>query len=241
MSFLARCASAIATIALVLGGTCASAQHGRVTARIVVERKDQQPAPGRDLATVVWLTPLDVPGGAPAPTPRAGVQLLQKNKRFDPHILIVPVGTAVEFPNRDPFFHNVFSLFNGKRFDLGLYEAGSSRTVHFDRPGISYIFCNIHSEMSAVVIALDTPYYALPDTAGSVVIDDVRPGRYRLNVWHEGSSPDILKSLSRPLTVSSAETALGSLTVLQDKVALAHKNKYGRDYEEPAKPAYDRH
>ena len=70
------------------------------------------------------------------------------------------MGAVVQFPNHDPFFHNVFSLFEGKRFDLGLYEAGSSRNVSFDRPGISYIFCNIHAEMSAVVIAcrlLTTP------------------------------------------------------------------------------------
>ena len=71
-------------------------------------------------------------------------------------------GSSVEFPNRDPWFHNVFSLFNGKRFDLGLYEAGSTRTVHFDREGISFIFCNIHPEMSAVIVVLRTPISPSP-------------------------------------------------------------------------------
>src|ERR1700732_5438520 len=103
--------------------------------------------------TVVWLTPMTGAGGeeatAPQPSPSANSRLVQKNKSFEPHILVVPVGSMVEFPNRDPFFHNVFSLFEGKRFDLGLYEAGSSRDVLFDKPGVSYIFCNIHAEMSA--------------------------------------------------------------------------------------------
>ena len=88
--------------------------------------------------------------------------LQQKNKTFEPHLLVVTKGSTVDFPNRDPWFHNVFSLFNGKRFDLGLYEAGTSRTVHFDREGISYIFCNIHPEMSAVVVVLASQYFAYP-------------------------------------------------------------------------------
>src|ERR1019366_9401045 len=70
--------------------------------------------------------------------------LKKKNKAFEPHLIVVTKGSTADFPNRDPWFHNVFSLFNGKRVDLGLYEAGTSRTVHFDREGVSYIFCNIH-------------------------------------------------------------------------------------------------
>src|SRR5438045_5108518 len=104
--------------------------------------------------------------------------LTQKGKMFEPHLLVVQVGSVVDFPNRDPFFHNVFSLFDGKRFDLGLYEAGSSRDVRFNKPGISYIFCNIHPEMSAVVISLDTPYYALASPEGELVVPHVPPGKY---------------------------------------------------------------
>src|SRR6202020_1035153 len=104
-------------------------------------------------ATVIWLMPMvgDAEAGAvtpDSPSPVAKLRLVQKNKKFEPHILVAPAGSMVDFPNRDPFFHNVFSLFEGKRFDLGLYEAGTSRAVRFDRPGISYIFCNIHPEMS---------------------------------------------------------------------------------------------
>ncbi|MGC1978113.1 MAG: hypothetical protein WA671_15440, partial [Candidatus Sulfotelmatobacter sp.] len=99
---------------------------------------------------VVWLTPL---GTTPAPLPlqqRSQIpQLVQKDKSFHPSLLVIPAGGQVEFPNQDPFFHNVFSLFDGKRFDLGLYESGTTQFVKFDKPGISFIFCNIHAQMSA--------------------------------------------------------------------------------------------
>ena len=103
--------------------------------------------------------------------------MIQKNKQFDPHMLVVPVGSMVQFPNHDPFFHNVFSLYNGKRFDLGLYETGSERGVRFDREGVSYIFCNIHPEMGAVILALSTPYYDM-SADGAIVIPRVPPGKY---------------------------------------------------------------
>lgn len=224
------------SLACTLAGPAAAAQ-GAVTADIVLQSPAPRRGPQTPLATVVWLDPLDVPG-VPAPPPQAGAQLLQKGKQFHPHVLVIPVGTAVEFPNRDPFFHNVFSLFEGKRFDLGLYEAGTSRVVHFDRPGISYIFCNIHSEMSAVVIALATPYHAIAAPNGAVEIPGVRPGRYRLQVWHEGTSPETLKGLSRVVVVKETGLALGKLNVVQDAM-LSHKNKYGQDYEAPSRPAYE--
>src|ERR1700679_3946692 len=153
--------------------------------------------------TVVWLT-LTNPAGADAPAATPNIprsdpanpgqipQLVQKNKTFIPHILVVPAGSLVEFPNRDPFFHNVFSLFEGKRFDLGLYEAGTTRIVQFDKPGISFIFCNIHAQMSAVVIALATPYYAISDARGDFTIPDIPAGRYELQVFHPLVAPEVL-------------------------------------------------
>jgi len=94
---------------------------------------------------VVWLKPLDPvtrsePEGTANPKK---FRLVQHNKSFQPHVLVVPVGSVVDFPNHDPFFHNVFSLFDGKRFDLGLYEAGATNSVRFDRLGVSFLFCNI--------------------------------------------------------------------------------------------------
>ncbi|MBZ5664614.1 MAG: hypothetical protein LAO30_08425 [Acidobacteriia bacterium] len=196
---------------------------------------------GTILGTVVWLTPIPGAGGeATAATPSlpssapANLRLVQKNKSFEPHILVVPAGTMVEFPNRDPFFHNVFSLFEGKRFDLGLYEAGTSRMVRFDRPGISYIFCNIHPEMSAVVITLATPLYAISNKDGQLNLAGVPYGRYMLHVWSEGMGPENAQPLTREITLAEGASSLGVIKVPEATgQRMAHKNKYGRDYEEP--------
>lgn len=196
---------------------------------------------------VVWLSPLKDTNSSSAvlaPTARKKFTLLQKNKSFTPHVLVIPAGSDVQFPNKDPFFHNVFSYFEGKRFDLGLYESGSSRSARFDRAGISYLFCNIHSEMSAVIIALDTPYYATSNQAGEITIPDVPAGHYLLHIWREGVSPITLKTLSRPVVISSDSTSLGKLAVPSAaSLPLGHKNKYGRDYEDPTPPGqiYDDH
>lgn len=198
-------------------------------------------------STVIWLTP--VPDSTPEvlraqPDPAANLRLVQKNKSFEPHILVVPVGAVVEFPNRDPFFHNVFSYFDGKRFDLGLYEAGSSRMVHFDRVGISYIFCNIHPEMSAVVITLSTPLYAISNASGQIAIEKVPFGRYVLHIWSENTAPESALTTSRDITISEHAQSLGVITVPAARgQPLAHKNKYGRNYDPPTpdNPAYPQH
>jgi hypothetical protein len=152
---------------------------------------------------------------------------------------VVRVGSVVDFPNHDPFFHNVFSLFDGKRFDLGLYEAGATNSVRFDHVGVSYLFCNIHPEMSAVVVAVDTPYYGVSDKAGNVTIENMPDGRYELHVWYERSVPDALKGLTRSVHVAADSRDLGTIAVPQDPAFTpAHKNKYGQDYAPPPKPGY---
>jgi len=183
---------------------------------------------------VVWLIPTDRAASSPKP-PANRPQLVQHNKGFEPHLLVVPVGSTVDFPNHDPFFHNVFSLFDGKRFDLGLYEAGATNSVKFDRVGVSLLFCNIHPEMSAVVVALNAPYYAISDRSGNISIPDVPDGNYELHVWYERSLPEELKTLTRAVAVSAASRNLGLLTIPQDSgYSLAHKNKFGQDYAPPA-------
>jgi len=191
---------------------------------------------------VVWLTPIgatvEVPPQAPSEIPK----LVQKDKMFHPSLLVIPVGGKVEFPNHDPFFHNVFSLFEGKRFDLGLYESGTTRFVQFDKPGVSFIFCNIHAEMSAVIITLATPYYAISDARGELNLPRIPPGRYALQVFHSAVAPDVLRAQSREITIEPGNASLGSLSLPVSDVELAHKNKYGRDYDrpDPDSPAYAR-
>jgi plastocyanin len=183
---------------------------------------------------VVWLVPVGRPVSPAAAAPRHS-QLIQKHKSFIPHLLVVQAGSAVDFPNQDPFFHNVFSLFNGKRFDLGLYEAGRTRTVIFDRPGICYIFCNIHPEMSAVVIVLQTPYFAISGDAGRIRIGDVPPGRYDVHIWDERALPSALEGAAHQVTINENSRSLGILTLMAaPSLALHHKNKYGQDYQTPS-------
>ncbi len=183
---------------------------------------------------VVWLKRLGDATNIQAPRSQRRLQLVQKNKSFSPHVLVIQVGEPVEFPNRDPFFHNVFSLFEGKRFDLGLYESGTSRTVVFDRAGISYIFCNIHAEMSAVVVALRTPYHGISDRKGVITIPNMPPGRYEMHVWDERALPEDLGTLTRTLEISESAPSFGVLRLaVQRSALLNHKNKYGQDYENP--------
>lgn len=229
---------------MLLGAGLAGAQEVTLTGRVALANGGQSSASPRGAENVVvWLTPASAvvrPVASPQAQP---LRLVQKNKSFDPHVLVVPVGAVVAFPNHDPFFHNVFSLFEGKRFDLGLYEAGSTRDVHFDKPGIAYIFCNIHPEMSAVVLALDTPYYGISDARGQVVLANVPSGKYTLQVWYESALPESLKAMSREITVSENSSTLGVLRLAEASPPAGHKNLYGRDYDPPApdNPAYERH
>ncbi len=191
---------------------------------------------------VVWLTPVGTTVEPPTQKPSDIPQLVQRDKTFHPSLIVIPAGGKVEFPNRDPFFHNVFSLFDGKRFDLGLYESGTTRFVKFDKPGISFIFCNIHAQMSAVVIALATPFYAVSDVRGDFNIPGVPPGRYQVQIFHSAVAPDELRALTREITLAPGESSIGTFTLAESDVTVAHKNKYGRDYDrpEPDSPAYAR-
>jgi plastocyanin len=189
---------------------------------------------------VVWLSPLKPGAMAPVMQLRqASYRLVQKDKMFTPHLLVVPTGSQVEFPNQDPFFHNVFSLFNGKRFDLGLYESGTSRSVRFDREGVSYIFCNIHPAMGAIVLALSTPYYGISSENGIVAIHNVPPGSYRLSVWSENGQLANGATSQRIVQVSAEPVHLGEIPLQAITDPLAdHKNKFGEDYEPIPNPKY---
>ena len=216
--------AALFCLALFAAISC-GAQDVRVQVKIVHEKNPRETS---NANVVVWLTP--VGGALKTPPPLEHIRLVQKNKEFTPHLLAITAGTSVEFPNEDPFFHNVFSLYKGKRFDLGLYEAGSSRSVKFDRPGVSFIFCNIHPDMSATVIALPTQYFAVSKTNGEALIRNVPEGKYKMEVWYERSTPEALQKLTSEISVpASREIALEVRELIPDKVP--HKNKYGQDYD----------
>jgi plastocyanin len=176
----------------------------------------------------IWLEPA---GAAKMPRKDEALTLRQKGKQFYPHVLFAMVGQKVDFPNDDPFPHNVFSTSDVKRFDLGLYQAGESRQVPMTRPGVIPVFCNIHPQMKAFILVVKSPYYAVSDKSGDIQIKDVPPGNYRLKVWHERCKQEKLDELSRQVTVTGSGANLGTIQVDESGFfAAPHKNKDGKDY-----------
>ena len=130
---------------------------------------------------------ISLEGEGSASVARAGVSPLrmrQENETFIPHVLPIQVGTTVEFPNEDEFYHNVFSVMSGDRFDLGRYAKGSSAREVFEKPGIVVVRCEIHAGMKAYVVVLDTPYFTVPDETGAFALKNIPAGSYKLRAWH---------------------------------------------------------
>src|SRR5580700_614701 len=175
---------------------CAGTVGGRVQ---LADSRDPNVRRKSDYSgVVVWLERLD----APAPEAKARtVSIVQKQKRFVPHIVGIPVGSAVDF-------HNAFSNFAGQTFDVGLYAPGTTQKVRFARPGVVRVFCNIHPTMSAVIVVEPTPYSAVSGKTGDFSIEGVEPGDYRLRVFHERSSEQTLAALQKKVTVDRAGAAL---------------------------------
>jgi plastocyanin len=166
-------------------------------------------------------------------------RMLQHDKTFEPNLLVVPLGSVVDFPNLDPWFHNVFSLYQGKRFDLGLYQAGAEKQVVFDRPGPSFLFCNIHPEMTAVILAVNSDYFGISDRAGRIVISGVPAGRYAMHVWYENAASEFTDVSARMVDVGPGDTALPVISIPVAKRDSSHKDKYGYDYDpKGTTPAY---
>jgi len=134
---------------------------------------------------VVYLE--EAPQAAFETPPPGRARLDQKNETFVPYVLAVTVGSTVDFPNDDRIYHNVFSLSKVKRFDLGRYPRGQSRSVVFDRPGVVRVFCEIHSHMSAFILVFAHRYFAVTDGEGRYRIDGVPPGSYTLALWNDGA------------------------------------------------------
>ncbi len=150
---------------------------------------------------VVWI---DAPG---APRAAQGkVVLDQRSMTFSPQVLAVQVGTSVVFPNNDRVFHNVFSFHHGTVFDLGLYPVGSSKTVRFDKPGVSRIFCNIHPNMAAYIYVVDSPYFAVTDEAGAFSLTPPPAARYAYRAWRPGA--DELSGVWTPAAAADGKPLL---------------------------------
>lgn len=138
--------------------------------------------------------------------PAQGAEMAQKGKLFDPPVLVVPVGTAVAFPNRDTVRHHVYSFSQAKSFELKLYSGVPANPVLFDKTGIAVLGCNIHDAMTAWVVVVDTPFYGRSATAGTVAMNQVPAGNYRLRVWHP-SLPVGAAAADQALVVGGADVS----------------------------------
>jgi hypothetical protein len=169
-----------------------------------VQMKLFEPRTGESLkdysGVVVWLAPLRTVLPASLNSELPHYRVIQRNKTFEPHLLVVPVGSIVDFQNRDLWVHNAFSLFDGVRFDLGPERPGVQKAVRFDHAGVTYVFCGLHPQMGAVVLAIESPYFGVPDKTGHISIGNVPPGTYSLHVWYENAAWQALKGL-RPVIV----------------------------------------
>lgn len=124
-------------------------------------------------------------GAAPAALPATRAVVRQTDEEFVPHVVAITRGSAVEFPNDDLVFHNVFSLSRASTFDLGRYPKGVTRTVSFRRPGIVKVYCHLHSHMSALVRVFDHPHFTVVGADGRFTLDGLPPGTYDVAAWHE--------------------------------------------------------
>jgi plastocyanin len=162
---------------------------------------------------VVWLAPIESGQIVRANAEWPHYRMTQRNKMFHPRLLVVLTGSVVEFPNHDPWVHSVFSISRSRPFDLGPYEKGARRVVRFNRPGVSYLFCNIHPEMMAIVVTIGSKYFGVSDRTGRVSIDNVPPGKYSLHVWRENATPQALAALRRAISVGEDQRSLPAISI----------------------------
>jgi plastocyanin len=182
--------------------------------------------------TLVWLEP--APSARVVRRPGENAQMTTRNKALLPHIMAIPVGSTVTFPNEDPISHNLFSLSSGHSFDLGLYRRGAGKTEKFDSPGTVNVYCNVHPNMSAVIRVMSTPYYGFADANGRYAFD-VPPGRYRVVAWNEQGG-----TAESTIEVGAAGAgAPVALTIDSRNFRVAgHLNKVGKPYQAPSTKDY---
>jgi plastocyanin len=208
--------------ALVLAAAelAAATVNGKV---MFLNKRGQQPVVNE---TLVWLDP----AGKTFKKPPAAFTMTTRSKTFLPHVVAVPAGSTVTFPNEDPIAHNLFSLTPGNTFDLGLYRRGAGKAQRFQSPGVVNVYCNVHPNMSAVVHVMSTPYYGFSDAQGNYSFE-VPPGKYRVTAWNEQSG-----SASADLEVRADGKVTGATLLTIDgrnSRVTQHKNKFGKTYQPP--------
>ncbi len=207
----------VLVLALVAHPVTAPGQTGTIEGTIEIRRTpprrtaSRYPGAGPTRARSVQQLPAVVfvegaVAGVGAGRPSAAPVMAQRDTTFVPGLLVVPVGTAVEFPNDDAFFHNVFSYSGPKRFDLGRYPEGESKTVKFDEPGIVNVYCEVHEHMRAAIVVVENPFHAVVAGDGTFRIPGIPVGSYRLTAWHADQGTETVD-----VTVSAGATTRVSI------------------------------
>ena len=183
-----------------------------------------------DLANaVIWLESRGAAPDAPGRT-----QIVMESRTYVPRVRVVPVGSSVAFPNQDPFRHNVFSKAGPSEFDLGLYARGESREARVARAGVYPVFCNIHAQMVAFIVAVPTSYVAQPNPDGRFSIEAVPAGTYTVHVWHDRAGEH-----TREVRVEAGGRADASVQLdARGYRFVQHRNKFGQEYTKAGRDRY---
>lgn len=212
---------ACASLALAAFPLAAATVSGKIS---FVTKRGQRPVVNE---TLIWLEPAAKTVRRPPQT----FQMMTRGKALIPHVLAIPAGSTVEFPNDDPISHNLFSLSPNNAFDLGLYRKGSGKAFKFATPGVVNVYCNVHPNMSAVIHVMNTQYYTFADAAGDYALADIPPGKYRLVAWNEQGG-----QTTADIEVSASGSVSGPLAVTLDSRnyrMIQHLDKTGKPYQAP--------
>ncbi|HEY3120487.1 MAG TPA: hypothetical protein VGL15_07680 [Vicinamibacteria bacterium] len=213
-----------ALVAWALLAAAAPAAAGTINGKVEL-KGSRKPTDVTDV--VVYIDDVKVKSKAARPPAPATVVMTMKGKAFTPRVVAVPVGGTVQFPNEDPILHNAFSVSGDNKFDLELYKRPKSGSHTFEHPGVVRIYCNIHPQMEGVVVVRDNPYFTKAAEDGSFTIEGVPPGKHTLKAWHERAN-----EVETTVNVPAEGPVAAKLTVdASGFKQVAHKNKFGKDYE----------
>ena len=218
--------------ALVASGAAARPlpAQGPVSGRVAIEERPNETTTDLN-STIIYLVPTDSASVLPRPV---RTSMTMSGRAFVPRLRVVPPGSRVDFPNQDPFSHNIFSTTKGAAFDLGLYPAGRSKEAMFRRAGAFPIYCNIHPQMTAFVVVAPTGWVAQAGNDGRWTIENVPAGRYVLHVWHERT-----KETETAIVVPVAGLANLATPIDARGFRFApHKNKFGKEYDKTGRDRY---
>jgi plastocyanin len=204
--------------------------QGTVAGRIAITERPGEKSTDIGNA-IIYLVRTD---SASAATESRQATIAMNGRTFVPRVQVVTPGSRVDFPNQDPFSHNIFSTTPGAIFDLGLYPSGKSKTVSFRRAGVFPVYCNIHPRMTSFVVVSPTPWFTQAGADGRWSIPNVPAGEYRVHVWHERT-----EEVQREVRVASSGQSGIEVTLDARGFRFAqHKNKFGKEYDKTGKDRY---